>query len=203
MVLFEYCVRQSRSLTKMAATVQLRCILVGGLKWRTHFWKGTTQGSFQQSLVEIGSLVSEKIFFINFISPFSIFRCAAVALSHQDGRHSAVALLLKAALIQVSDYRLLGASGRISTCVVVSVILCELHTFARLSEFSHVYVYTSTLHGYIIVYPEFSYVFQYTDTGHLQNKLTKNIHLGVVTRSSTKWDCLKPIRFHQLNYLPF
>jgi hypothetical protein len=35
----------------------------------------------------------------------------AVALSHQDGRHSAVVLLLKAALIQVSDYRLLGASG--------------------------------------------------------------------------------------------
>jgi hypothetical protein len=29
----------------------------------------------------------------------------------QDGHHSAVALLLKAALIQVSDYRLLGASG--------------------------------------------------------------------------------------------
>jgi hypothetical protein len=37
--------------------------------------------------------------------------CPAVALSHQDGRHSAVALLLKAALIQVSDYRILGASG--------------------------------------------------------------------------------------------
>jgi hypothetical protein len=37
--------------------------------------------------------------------------CPAVVLSHQDGRHSAVALLLKAALIQVSDYRLLGASG--------------------------------------------------------------------------------------------
>jgi hypothetical protein len=29
----------------------------------------------------------------------------------QDGHHIAVALLLKAALIQVSDYRLLGASG--------------------------------------------------------------------------------------------
>jgi hypothetical protein len=29
----------------------------------------------------------------------------------KDGRHSAVALLLKAAMIQVSDYRLLGASG--------------------------------------------------------------------------------------------
>jgi hypothetical protein len=37
--------------------------------------------------------------------------CPAVALSGQDGHHSAVALLLKAALIQVSDYRLLGASG--------------------------------------------------------------------------------------------
>jgi hypothetical protein len=37
--------------------------------------------------------------------------CPAVALSRQDGRHSAVALLLKAALVQVSDYRLLGASG--------------------------------------------------------------------------------------------
>jgi hypothetical protein len=37
--------------------------------------------------------------------------CQAVALSRQDGNHSEVALLLKAALIQVSDYRLLGASG--------------------------------------------------------------------------------------------
>ena len=51
--------------------------------------------------------------------------CPAVALSHQDGRHSAVALLLKAALIHVSDYRFMGASGCISTCVVVSVILCQ------------------------------------------------------------------------------
>jgi hypothetical protein len=33
--------------------------------------------------------------------------CPAVTLSYQDGSHSAVALLLKAALIQVSDYRLL------------------------------------------------------------------------------------------------
>jgi hypothetical protein len=28
--------------------------------WRTQFWKGTTQGSFQQRLVEIGSVVSEE-----------------------------------------------------------------------------------------------------------------------------------------------
>jgi hypothetical protein len=40
--------------------------------------------------------------------------CLAVTLSHQHGRHSAVALLLKAALIQVSDNRLLGASGFIN-----------------------------------------------------------------------------------------
>ena len=39
-------------------------ILFGSLKCWTQFWKGTTQGSFQQSLVEIGSVVSkEKIFF--------------------------------------------------------------------------------------------------------------------------------------------
>jgi hypothetical protein len=36
-------------------------ILVGGMKCQTQFWKGTTHGSFQQSLVEIGSVVSEKI----------------------------------------------------------------------------------------------------------------------------------------------
>jgi hypothetical protein len=30
--------------------------------------------------------------------------------------------------------------------------------------------------------------------------LTKNIHLGVATRSSTKLDCLKPIRFHQYTW---
>jgi hypothetical protein len=34
-------------------------ILVGVLKSQTQFWKRTTQESFQQSLVEIGSVVSE------------------------------------------------------------------------------------------------------------------------------------------------
>jgi hypothetical protein len=49
-------------------------ILIGGLKCQTQFWKRTTQGSFQQSLVEIGSVVSEeKIFFFNFIPPFFYF----------------------------------------------------------------------------------------------------------------------------------
>jgi len=52
-------------------------------------------------------------------------------LSHQDGCHSAVALLLKEALIQVSDYRLLGASGcnlqsRVRTHAVLVIGLYEL-----------------------------------------------------------------------------
>jgi hypothetical protein len=43
-----------------------------GRRWRTQFWKGTTKESFQQSLVEIGSVVSEEIFFY-FIPPFFSF----------------------------------------------------------------------------------------------------------------------------------
>jgi hypothetical protein len=50
------------SYVKLSSAVA--AILVGGLKCWTQFWKGTTQGSFQQSLVEIASVVSEeKIFF--------------------------------------------------------------------------------------------------------------------------------------------
>ena len=63
--------------------------------------------------------------------------CPAVALSHQNGRHSAVALLLKAALIQVSDYRLLGASG---------FLLFTCQNITHLSMLSHlafmIYKYT-------------------------------------------------------------
>jgi hypothetical protein len=44
-------------------------------------------------------------------------------LSHQDGCRSAVALLLKAALIQVSDYRLLGASGFVDALLLVTQII--------------------------------------------------------------------------------
>ena len=50
------------SYVKLSSVVA--AILVGVLKCWTLFWKRTTQESFQQSLVEIGSLVSEKkIFF--------------------------------------------------------------------------------------------------------------------------------------------
>ena len=45
-------------------------ILVSVLKCRTQLWKRTTQESFQQSLVEIGSVVSEEKIFLNFIPPF-------------------------------------------------------------------------------------------------------------------------------------
>jgi hypothetical protein len=42
----------------------LAAILVGCRDHQTQFWKGAIQESFQQSLVEIGSVVSEKkIFF--------------------------------------------------------------------------------------------------------------------------------------------
>jgi hypothetical protein len=45
-------------------------ILVGSRDHRTQFWKGTIQESFQQSLVEIGSVVSGEDFFL-FHPPFS------------------------------------------------------------------------------------------------------------------------------------
>jgi hypothetical protein len=48
-------------------------ILVGDLKCRTQFWKRTTQESFQQSLVEIGSVVSEEKKFFKFHPPFFLF----------------------------------------------------------------------------------------------------------------------------------
>jgi hypothetical protein len=97
-------------------------ILVGGLKCQTQFWKGTTQGSLQQSLVEISFVVSEDFFFL---SPFPKL-CPAVTFSQQDGRHSAVAFLLKSALIQVSDYRLLRASGLFSHCELFENNLANL-----------------------------------------------------------------------------
>ena len=53
----------------------------------TQFWKGTTQGSFQQSLVEIGSVVSEEKNFFKFHPPlFSIFSLAAILVGSRDHR---------------------------------------------------------------------------------------------------------------------
>ena len=69
---------------KLSSTVA--AILVGGLKCRTQFWKGTTQGSFQQSLVEIGSVVSEEKIFKKYINPFFVFSLAAILVRSRDHR---------------------------------------------------------------------------------------------------------------------
>ena len=49
--------------------LSLVAILVGSRDQRTPFWKGAIQESFQQNLVDIGSVVSEKIF-LKFHPPF-------------------------------------------------------------------------------------------------------------------------------------
>jgi hypothetical protein len=73
------------SFVKLSSAVV--AILVGGLKYRTQFWKGTTQGSFQQSLVEIGSVVSEEKIFLKISSPlFSIFSLVAILVGSRDHR---------------------------------------------------------------------------------------------------------------------
>jgi adenylate kinase family enzyme len=64
----------------------MAAILDTGRRWRTQFWKGTTQGSFQQSLVEIGSVVSEEKIFFKFHPPFSIFSLAAIWVGSRDHR---------------------------------------------------------------------------------------------------------------------
>ena len=56
------------SYVKLSSAVT--AILVGVLKCRTQFWKRTTQESFQQSLAEIGSVVSEEKIFFKFHPPF-------------------------------------------------------------------------------------------------------------------------------------
>jgi hypothetical protein len=48
---------------------------------------GTTKGSFQQSLVEIGSVVSEENIFFQFHPPhFSIFSLEAILVGSRDHR---------------------------------------------------------------------------------------------------------------------
>jgi UV DNA damage repair endonuclease len=56
------------------------------MKCRTQFWKGTTKGSFQQSLVEIGSVISEEEILLKFHPPFSIFSLAAILVGSRDHR---------------------------------------------------------------------------------------------------------------------
>ena len=44
--------------------------MVGSRDQRTQFWKGAIQESFQQNLVDIGSVVSEEKIFLKFHPPF-------------------------------------------------------------------------------------------------------------------------------------
>jgi hypothetical protein len=58
-----------------------------GNSHKTQFWKGITQGSFQQSLVEIGSVVSEEnILFLIASHHFTIFSLAAILVGSLDHR---------------------------------------------------------------------------------------------------------------------
>jgi hypothetical protein len=52
------------------STLSLVAILVGSRDHRTQFWKGAIQESFQQSMVEIGSVVSEEKIFLKYHPPF-------------------------------------------------------------------------------------------------------------------------------------
>ena len=75
----------------------------------------------------------------------------AVALSRKDGRHSAVALLLKAALIQVSDYRLLGASGsgvHVARNFALCVCFVDLCLSFCIFSLGHCVVCSSSLCGF-------------------------------------------------------
>jgi hypothetical protein len=71
------------SYVKLSSAVA--AILFGGLKCRTQFWKGTTQGSFQQSLVEIGSVVSEETIFLKVHPPYEFFH--QFSIYGNDGGH--------------------------------------------------------------------------------------------------------------------
>jgi hypothetical protein len=63
-------------LKKVKLSSAVVAILVGVLKCRTQIWKRTAQESFQQSLVEIGSGVSEEKIFR--WSPFKIVSVSAI-----------------------------------------------------------------------------------------------------------------------------
>jgi hypothetical protein len=84
--------------------LSLAAILVGSLDHRTQFWKGAIQESFQQSLVEIGSVVSEEKIFFKFhsktvllqgkaryneeLSQCHFYKSSVIQTSNQDGRQT-------------------------------------------------------------------------------------------------------------------
>jgi hypothetical protein len=77
---------------------------------RHNFGRGPSNEYFIKVWFQLSNWFQTRRFLCEFPIGSYVKLSPAVALSHQNGHHSAVALLLKAALIQVSDYRLLGAS---------------------------------------------------------------------------------------------
>jgi hypothetical protein len=67
-------------------SLAVMAILVGVLKCQAQFWKRTTQESFQQSLVEIVSVVSEEKFFLISSPLFSIFSLGVNLVGSRDHR---------------------------------------------------------------------------------------------------------------------
>jgi hypothetical protein len=67
LLLWNYCANLNQTLLKWSLGGPLSKLCPSG---RTQFWKGTTEGSFQQSLVEIGTVVSEERIFFLFHPPF-------------------------------------------------------------------------------------------------------------------------------------
>jgi hypothetical protein len=79
----------------------LAAILVGSRDQRTQFWKGAIQESFQQNLVDIGSVLSEEKIFFKYHPPFFLIciigqnldgplpkLCPLIPTSNQDGRQA-------------------------------------------------------------------------------------------------------------------
>jgi hypothetical protein len=60
-------------------------ILVGSRDHRTHFWKGTIQGPFHQSLVAISPVVSEEKILCEFPIGFYVKQISAVGAILVEG----------------------------------------------------------------------------------------------------------------------
>jgi hypothetical protein len=81
---FQNCVRQRRPeiSSPLFSIMSLAPILVGSWDQRTQFWKEAIQESFQQSLVDIGSVVSEEKIFLKFHPPLIEKRGDSILIVH-------------------------------------------------------------------------------------------------------------------------
>ena len=127
-------------------------ILVGGLKCQTYFWKGATQGSFQQSLVEIGSVVSEeKIFFKFHPLLFYIFSLAAILVGSRDN----LTQFWKGAIQGLFHQSLVAHSfwGRVHVAHLLSFLCCVFVFCMSLSSVLCVHVLPVSLDCPFLIAP--------------------------------------------------